>query len=254
MILKDAVKYLLNRARYRSVQWAWGAGASGDCEFGSNVAIGKNSYVFNSKLGNDVKLLEDCAVFDSHLEGNNVLYGRCTLGKARLGAYSYMNTNATVGSIEIGRFCSIGPGFTCGYGIHPTNFVSTSPVFFSTRKQCGTTFADRDLFEEHQLTTVGHDVWVGTNVFLKDGIRVGHGAVLAAGAVVTKDIPSYAIVGGVPAKIIRFRFDDSAIEELLRIEWWHWSEDQLRAAQSMFAREGVEAFLAWNKENHRQTE
>ena len=246
-ILKDAVKYILNRAKYPRVHSALGARMAGDCEFGSNVTIGKNSYVFNSKFGDDITLRDGCAVFHSRLEGHNILYDLCKLSHTNIGAYSYVSNNASLSMIEMGRFCSIGPGVNCGYGTHPTNFVSTSPVFFSTRKQCGMTFAETDLFEEQQLTKLGHDVWVGANVYLKDGINVGHGAVIGAGAVVTKDVPPYAIVGGVPAQIIRFRFDENAIADLLRIEWWHWSEDELRAAQSLFVREGADAFLAWNE-------
>ena len=247
-IFKDAVKYVLYRARHSRSRLAWGATVAGECEFGSDVTIGKDSYVFRSKFGNNVTVLEDCRIFESQLEGNNVIYDRCQLGKISLGAYSYLNSDATVSNMQIGRFTSVGPNLKCGYGLHPTNYVSTSPVFFSTRKQCGTTFADRDLFAEQQSTVVGHDVWVGANVYLKDGINVGHGAVIAAGAVVTRDVPPYVIVGGVPAKTIRPRFDENVIAGLLAIEWWHWSEADLRAAQSFFARDGAEALLAWHRD------
>lgn len=246
--MKAAIKYVLYRARYSGIKLGWGATIAGECEFGADVAIGKGSYVFQSKFGDNVTIREDCRIFESQLEGNNVIYDRCQLAKVSLGAYSYVSTDADISNLSIGKFCSVGPNLKCGYGLHPTNYVSTSPVFFSTRKQCGATFADRDLFTEQQSTTVGHDVWVGANVYLKDGINVGHGAVLAAGAVVTKDVPPYVIVGGVPAKTIRPRFSESVIAELLDLEWWHWSESELRAAQSFFAREGAEALLAWNRE------
>jgi acetyltransferase-like isoleucine patch superfamily enzyme len=246
-ILKDAIKYVFYRARYSGVQLAWGATIAGECDFAYDVAIGKNSYVFQSKFDNNVTIRDDCRIFESHLEGNNVIYDRCQLAKVSVGAYSYLAIDASVNNLKIGKFCSVGPSLKCGYGLHPTNYVSTSPVFFSTRKQCGTTFSDSDLFTEEQSTTVGHDVWVGANVYLRDGINVGHGAVLAAGAVVTKDVPPYVIAGGVPAKIIRPRFDENVIAELLNIEWWHWSEADLRAAQSFFACDGAEAFLAWNR-------
>src|SRR5262249_10735626 len=162
--------------------------------FAYDAAIGKNSYVFQSKFDNNVTIREDCRIFESRLEGNNVIYDRCQLAKVSVGAYSYISNDANLTNLTIGRFCSVGPNLKCGYGLHPTNYVSTSPVFFSTRKQCGITFADSDHFEEQQSTAVGHDVWVGANVYLRDGISVGHGAVIAAGAVVTKDVPPYVIV------------------------------------------------------------
>ena len=252
--MKAAIKYALYRARYSGIQLGWGATIAGKCEFGADVAIGKNSYIFESQFGNNVTVLEDCRIFESQFEGHNVIYDRCMLGKVSVGAYSYLNSDATVSNLQVGKFTSIGPNLKCGYGIHPTNYVSTSPVFFSTRKQCGVTFAESDYFAEQQTTVVGHDVWVGANVYLKDGVNIGHGAVVAAGAVVTKDVPPYAVVGGVPAKVIRLRFSESVIAELLGTEWWHWNEAELRAAQPFFARDGAEAFLEWASKRHEGTQ
>ena len=98
--------------------------------------------------------------------------------------------------------------------------ISTHPVFFSTRMQSGYTFADESYFEEYRGTTIGNDVWIGANAIVIDGVRIGDGAVVAAGAVVTKDVPAYAIVGGVPARIIRYRFLQTDIDVLLKINWW----------------------------------
>ena len=81
----------------------------------------------------------------------------------------------------------------------------------------------KDLFE----TIIGNDVWIGEKVFIKDGIRVGDGAIIGAGAIVTKDVPPYAIVAGVPARIIRYRFDEDVILKLLKIQWWDWSDEKL---------------------------
>jgi chloramphenicol O-acetyltransferase type B len=82
-------------------------------------------------------------------------------------------------------------------------------------------------------------------VFTRDGIKIGNGALIAAGAVVVKDIPDYAIAGGVPAKVIRYRFDERTIEDLLQLEWWNWPEEKLRRAQSCFAQNDVRALLDW---------
>jgi chloramphenicol O-acetyltransferase type B len=245
-ILKDLAKYVIYKRRYPGAHIAFGSSVAGASLLGSNVTIGPHSYIFQSELGDNVQILEGCSLFEVSLEGNNVLYQQCTLGGARLGAYTYLSQGAHAGSVIIGRFCSIGPEFRCGFGSHPTNFVSTSPVFFSTRKQCGVTFAERDYFAEYNATNIGHDVWIGTRVYVRDGVTIGNGAIVAAGAVVTKDVPDYAIVGGVPARHIRFRFSEAVIEELLEIQWWNWKEERLREAQALFVREDAESLLDWN--------
>src|SRR5262249_55454550 len=125
------------------------------------------------------------------------------ISDARIGAYSYIAERGILSRVDIGKFCSIGPELMCGYGDHPLCWPSTSPVFYSTAGQAGRTFADHDCFDERQFTTIGNDVWIGARVFIRDGVSIGHGAVVAAGAVVTKEVPPYAMVGGVPARIIR---------------------------------------------------
>jgi carbonic anhydrase/acetyltransferase-like protein (isoleucine patch superfamily) len=86
-------------------------------------------------------------------------------------------------------------------------------------------------------------------VFVRDGVRIGNGALIAAGAVVTNDVADYAIVGGVPAKLIRYRFSEAVIHELLEIEWWNWNDSKLREAQPLLSQPDVDAFLAWTKRN-----
>jgi serine acetyltransferase len=105
------------------------------------------------------------------------------------------------------------------------------------------TFAQEDLFEERRKIVIGNDVWIGTRVFIRDGVSIGDGAVIAAGAVVVSDIPPYAIAGGVPAKIIRYRFREAEIEQLLEIKWWEWDERSLREAQTNIACNNMPGFL-----------
>lgn len=138
------------------------------------------------------------------------------LQHVQLGDYSYFAMNAHAANVSIGKFCSIGPNFCCGLGIHPTDCLSTSPYFY------------RGKVEEHKQTTIGNDVFIGANVTVLDGVTIGDGAVIGAGAVVTKDIPPYAIAVGVPAKVIKYRFDEKTIKKLLEKQWWNGDETEIK--------------------------
>jgi len=167
------------------------------------------------------------------------------LGEVSVGSYSYIADRSSVGHTSIGRFCSIGPHFLCGYGEHPAHFVTTSPVFYSTSGQCGTSFVENNSFVEKKEVRIGHDVWIGARVFVRDGVKIGNGAILAAGAVVGKDVPEYSIVGGVPAQVLRLRFAEPVIARLLEVKWWEWEEERLREAATLLGQPDVERFLEW---------
>lgn len=158
-----------------------------------------------------------------------------------IGNYTYIQNNCVLEKCKIGSFCSIGDNVKVLSATHPTkDFVSTCPVFFSTARQCLTTFTDKDLFDEYHRVQgfgaiIGNDVWVGSSVIILGGVRVGHGAIIAAGTVVNKDVPPYAIVAGVPARIIRYRFNDEQIKKILKDPWWKKSEEWLREHVKDFA-------------------
>lgn len=129
---------------------------------------------------------------------------------------------------QIGAFTSIADGVTISLGNHPTHLVSTHPAFYLS--EFGLSAKNTpDIAAKNEKIIIGHDVWIGRDVTLLTGVTIGTGAVIAAGAVVTKDVPPYAIVGGVPARVIRYRFDEETIQRLLESRWWSWTDDKLRA-------------------------
>lgn len=163
------------------------------------------------------------------------LYPPYNISESKVGNYTYISQGASIKKTIIGKFCSIGPNLLCGWGIHPADKLTTSPMFYSTLKQNGITLSENDKVNEERFITIGNDVFIGMNVTILDGVSIGDGAIIGAGAVVSKDIPPYAIAVGNPIRIIRYRFEDEQIQELLKIEWWNFKLDDLKSVEIYFS-------------------
>lgn len=185
---------------------------------GRHLSLGYMSRLSNVKVG----------LYDT-------FHQEVSISDSVVGNFVYVSNNSNISRCQIGSFCSIGPNVKIGMGIHPTDHISTSPIFYSTKRQCQITFVDKDLIEEHGRIKIGNDVWIGANVIIMDNVEVGDGAIIAAGAVVNRDVQPYSIVGGVPAKVIRMRFGDVEIKQLLQIKWWNRDIDWIRKNASLFA-------------------
>lgn len=176
-------------------------------------------------------------------EGYNRLYGRCILLGASLGLFSYVN-QAIVRNCVIGRFCCIGfEAVVGGLGRHPSRWLSTHPAFYSTIGQSGMSFVDHNYFDELLPVTIGNDVWIGARAIIMDGVTIGDGAIIAAGAIVVKDVEPYTVVGGVPATKIRSRYDQAITSSLLDIRWWDWSVDKLKDVSHLFHTDDIAAVV-----------
>lgn len=198
-------------------------------------------WILRLKWRGKLQFEQGCDIaLQAQFEGMNKIYSHSSFGGI-LGYGSYIGHHSSL-TAKIGRFCSISNHVICNAGIHPFQapFATTSPCFFSLRKQNGATFATQQMLNEIKTTDnegafdceIGNDVWICEGVFINGGIHIADGAVVLAHAVVTKDVPPYAIVGGVPAKIIGYRYDEATIKWLLNVQWWnnpiawfreHWS-------------------------------
>lgn len=187
--------------------------------------------------------------YHSDVSSSCTFEGMCQIHKGaffrgHLGYGSYIGENSKIRA-NVGKYCSIGNDVRVVIGRHPFEepYVSTSPCFYSkntTRTQCGESYATDQLFEEYKYVDgyhvkIGNDCWIGERAILIGGITVGDGAVVLASACVTKDVPPYAIVGGVPAKILRYRYDEETISFLEHVKWWDKSPDWIRENYLLFS-------------------
>lgn len=172
--------------------------------------------------------------FDSVFEGTNRI-GQNSLFSGRIGYASYIGNDCHIRA-EIGRYSCIAPRVITIGGTHPTkDWASMHPAFFSTQNQCGMTYVSEQKFNEDEgIIKIGNDVWIGDSARILSGVTIGDGAVVAAGAVVTKDVPPYAIVGGVPAAVKKYRFSEKVIHELLDLQWWNKTQEWIAEHAAYF--------------------
>lgn len=191
---------------------------------------------FRASLSSDVDS-------ETHIDEHVTLTKSVWVRSSILGRATYIGQGSKIKNARIGKFCSIGPDVILGgLGRHPTNFLSTSPSFYSSKGQNGLIFNASDpkvdpTFEEELPVTVGNDVWIGARAIILEGVTIGDGSIVAAGAVVARDVPNYSIVGGVPAKMIRTRFSPELISDLQAQPWWDLDDDTLQKMARIFSKE-----------------
>lgn len=170
----------------------------------------------------------------STISGKARVWGHCKVFHSAIGDYSYLGVNSRLIYTHVGKFCSIGGNCAIGMGSHSIKNISTSPIFTAKKNALGISWSHDNKYEEYKVVEIGNDVWIGQRVMIIGGVHIGNGAVIGAGAIVTKDIPPYAVAVGVPAKVIRYRFPQEQIDALLAHPWWNLPEEQLRERIELF--------------------
>lgn len=200
--------------------------------FPSSCRIEKKCIVRNVEMGEYCHIGENSRVYSTYIG-----YG------------SGISRDSIMDSVLIGKYTTLGPDIKVITGQHPTSkIVSTHPAFYSVRGQMGFTYVDKTIFNETRFAkdqykvVIGNDVWIGSYTRIMEGVTIGDGAVVAAGAIVTRDVPPYAIVGGIPAKIIKYRFDTKTIQKLIELKWWDKNQAWIKEHANDF--EDVEKLLA----------
>ncbi len=180
--------------------------------------------------------------------GYNYIKAKSTIIDCKIGVGSYIRDQCVFVKTHIGNYSSIAPRVRLVCGEHPVKKnVSLHPAFYSSKKIAALNFDHIINFDEYRKTNdgyycnIGNDVWIGSDVLIMGGVTIGDGAVVAAGSVVTKDVKPYSVVGGVPAKLIRKRFDENQIEFLLSFKWWNYSLEWIKDNIELF--DDVELFM-----------
>lgn len=180
-----------------------------------------------SKIDAKVTLSEDVVINE----------GVSLRGNVKIGKGSFVNGPSVIAApdnapVIIGSFCSIAGFVYIVSANHNIQFPTSYQI--STGKYSG---IFKDNIGKTGPINIGNDVWIGTHAVILSGVTIGNGAVIAAGSVVTKDIPPYAVVGGIPAKVIKFRFEDSSIKKLEDLKWWDWEYEKMVKEKDFFKTE-----------------
>ena len=188
------------------------------------VKLFRNAVVTGSVLGDGCSVGDDTTIERCVIENNVAINRRSYVNDSFIGAFSYAGINTTMNWTKLGKFCSLARNVDVGGFDHDYHKITTMPEFRFTQLLAGGGKIPK-VVKNDEYCEIGNDVWIAAGAQILHKVKIGDGAVIGGGAVVTHDVPPYAIVVGVPAKVIGFRCEERLIEALLEIRWWDWPQD-----------------------------
>ena len=224
-----------------------------DSAFGDGTRVYRNAFVLSSDFGQECLVSDSCRVENSHFGFFTWLYPNGTVYSSTIQDYSYAQKNSTVWHSTIGKYCSLSWNVSIGGGEHDFSRVTTHSILYASMYG----FTDHPYYDRFsEPCVIGNDVWIGAGAQILRGVRIGDGAVIAAGAIVTKDVEPYAVMAGVPAVKKAQRCSDEMIEKLLQIRWWDCPGQFIRENMDLISRqlteetvEALEAKVSQNRMN-----
>lgn len=223
-----------------------------DCSYTVLKAY-RNAALSHSHFGDNCTIGDDTTIERTELEGCNAINRRSYINDSTIGAFTYTGINTTINYSKIGRFCSIGRNVDIGGFNHDYHKITT----MSTERydQLVGLNISKDSGNKIELCSIGNDVWIAAGAQILHSVSIGNGAVIGAGAVVTRNIPPFAIAVGVPARVIGFRCEENLISKLEKISWWNWSIEKLKKYGEELTRlELCEESLHWLKSINKEQE
>lgn len=187
----------------------------------------------------------DCQITGSHFGAYVEIGAGSRIANSRFGDYSYCDRTCDIANAEVGKFANIASFTRIGATDHPIEKASLHHFLYRSADYWDDAGVDEDWFAHRasRMAHIGHDTWIGHGAMIKPEVTLGHGAVVASGAVVTKDVAPYTIVAGTPARMLRHRQLPEIAERLIALAWWDWPHDALRMALDDFRSLSAEAFL-----------